>query len=1815
MATPGSKRSRSTAEPANEYVALAQDLQGCMAFQPKKWRQVLEKSQTTLRQRQRQDTVQARVRPRPSSREELVLPSVQSYLHQPELVQQLLVECEDDDAQEYGRSRGSESAEEDCVNDSFEDWHPQNQQQSFQSDDPPNVTMESILEVLPVLRLVSSKVTQELARLPPPSRYEMLEIAALEKHADHATRRQQRHLYKQLHKQQRQLRWQRERRPSFFNVSTRPLVSPPKTILKTQSTPTLTISASSLSSPKQRSSMSSMTSSSSPTREAERRKIEQVQMTLEDVNALLLPVPEPPLPSTRLSALLDATREALPVSQHSFASALLQERKMAQMDADAAEERVRQTLASIKRWMPLEVIYAHGLGTCASPAQQRATHLLVEAAHRLRSNMLVQAMMQWKRVVADVIAGERRHATVTLQCWWRQRLSVWEVRQRRAIRAEPQRRQRAMLQLLAQKEEQAARVITAAMRTYTTAKRRRRLQREEQAATFLQRAWRKVSQRWNALRIYLRKQRRLEAAICIQRHVRGHRARKRCCVLRKIRHVNQQRAHAEVLRKQRLMTRYHLGAVLRIQRAFRAWQYNRVEAFRRRRRQFERDKKRALRVQAQFRMVQAMRHYRQVRQKVHAATLVLQCAWRSYRARCVVQVFKAERQAEKGRREKEHKRQRKLRDRFRWNPRGKNAAAVPPGTLRPVSSYTPADHRAATKLQARWRGMRLRRRVRYEQAAEREAARRAIFKKRRVAATRIQKRVRGMQGRALAWRMQVHRSAGLIQRVWRGCRTRKELIRMHQAMKALQKLQRRWREQRSKEKQRLRTRAARKIQFAMRRYLCRRALFGMVRRRQLLSEENAKGKVLVERTRKRVKDELLVQSFLHKSVIIENDNDKEEKQNVARSLYDVKKPKLTVQLAEPVYQWKRKGVDGVWQELFRFASGSSTSGEIDNSHFARFVKGLPHAFINKTTLPMQKIDLVFAKMKEPKTRTIKFARFNKAMLLVWMEKYSVTAPETESTGDGDAIAQAQPWNGLGEDKVLELYLRFMHHFVLVAGMQGGRFAKLLDELCTQRVAWALRILRRLSERLAQRKHHDHFLIAHRAFLAQRHETECARKILHCYRRYQFRCRMKGLLAAMFVEYLDYRGHAVRFKHKETGRVISKRPAFLKGVVCAVRIPLPFPGEEFHAYCERHESRGSRDESHSTPARVPAEVYCVECEDAMCLTCHERDHNKRQALKAHEIQRIHVCVHCKTETATRECLQCGNGRVPYCDVCFPHVHNAPPLDAHRQRVLVVTCIDCNQRVAQWRCKTCQGDLYCKRCLSAFHSKGQRQDHIVERLSYYAVLKQQAELKRSADAEKERERRRLDEEAAIRQRAAELQLRHDSATRIQARVRALYDRRQGRAYMKLVRQTQAARQQRIRDEKVRSSVVYRLRNVVGMAPPLKSDTAAEIAARGDRVQAIKNTLFFYKRLGKRKQDDTKKWTKKERESLAKALRTWLQYDLHVKIHKGTWKHAVAKVVSVKNVRLNGFVLVYIPLAHRAVVIRWEHMAPYTDEDKQREEYVPATHALFNRAHDFHIKLSLLMERAARRARLLYLQTLEFNDIAPYAWVIEYNKNLQQPEYWNVVTNRRTLEQPRALQVVERMEQAKREEVEDRTALAKAKLTRLLNPYQFRDKVKLPERRNAIAVASKTDSAFPEHSDAIACARFWQEKVVADPVFGGNKALKFAQACSSGSPEHTTMDMWVIVKVWRWMEHEDPNGFEPQAVQMFKLADDDQLFIAKELTPVVDKEEMAEARDRMVQLLKLEEDARHLLMLNAQQQKEQAEEKAKRAALDAELAKYRK
>ena len=305
-------------------------------------------------------------------------------------------------------------------------------------------------------------------------------------------------------------------------------------------------------------------------------------------------------------------------------------------------------------------------------------------------------------------------------------------------------------------------------------------------------------------------------------------------------------------------------------------------------------------------------------------------------------------------------------------------------------------------------------------------------------------------------------------------------------------------------------------------------------------------------------------------------------------------------------------------------------------------------------------------------------------------------------------------------------------------------------------------------------------------------------------------------------------------------------------------------------------------------RTARKVCLGSCGDAFCEPCFEAAH-RRGHRQDHAFQIIPTCIDCGgDQPASRRCGTCTarEGRnVDLCDVCFHNRHGVytdPHFEGDRQAKvakvqdrlekaqlqvtlaastilkpsdedltlkaekckeemavarmelkalrlhnwtpIVLPCESCATYAARWRCDVCEQST-CAQCYGRLHARGARLAHPCDRLGFYTpqVRSRDRRLRR----QRERRKRLLEEEDAKRRADAAFSTKKDQAALlIQAAYRRKVDRPRGLAILKERRSAlRRAWRRRKADDRIRTKLGYKLLDVIGKAPLLKSDTRKE------------------------------------------------------------------------------------------------------------------------------------------------------------------------------------------------------------------------------------------------------------------------------------------------------------------------------------------------------------------------------------------------------
>ena len=287
---------------------------------------------------------------------------------------------------------------------------------------------------------------------------------------------------------------------------------------------------------------------------------------------------------------------------------------------------------------------------------------------------------------------------------------------------------------------------------------------------------------------------------------------------------------------------------------------------------------------------------------------------------------------------------------------------------------------------------------------------------------------------------------------------------------------------------------------------------------------------------------------------------------------------------------------------------------------------------------------------------------------------------------------------------------------------------------------------------------------------------------------------------------------------------------------------------------------------------PSQVNCNQCEDSFCKRCFDNVHCKGQR-RNHNYVSIPYCSNCKYQVGCKNCLTCilnkpvagslqaamkESERGTLCDTCFTHFHDpieislADPKFANRKKAertmmmqtkeaylvgqqihqgvitdhrfdnLIEPCEECQWRSATWRCDDCR-QIYCHSCLTGLHSiGGPFSKHRAELLPYYTP-EMHANYMLSYKEQRMHERMNIVIRAA--QEARE-QFKSQSIVRVQTWWRRIYYAREGHRIMHIARlKIRKAHRERKKDEPTRANTKYKMLDIFGKAPTLRSDTKEE------------------------------------------------------------------------------------------------------------------------------------------------------------------------------------------------------------------------------------------------------------------------------------------------------------------------------------------------------------------------------------------------------
>nr|CCA24585.1 conserved hypothetical protein [Albugo laibachii Nc14] len=1521
---------------------------------------------------------------------------------------------------------------------------------------------------------------------------------------------------------------------------------------------------------------------------------ERLQMTLKDVNTS----------NVHVSTLnISAGKRVIASKKY---RKLTEIQMIVQSRQEHAEHQVHRTMDGIRRWIPFNAMIQHSQREFTSLKGRNAIKFVSSTLEKRHRRHIAEAFRRWNDFSISKKEEEQLTAASLLQGWVKCVLAKIELRRLQLARQRSHLRKTMLHDIRLSKEIKSVRIITYILAKHVYQVRHNRARLRSAAAKRIGQSIIKYKSHCRLKNSDLTKEETETAAVTSTLDSKSD---------PKSRLLQQKLARVDLhLKEKSTQSASHrlgftqVGAALLLQNTFRPMICKKSHGAGIRYANFMLAEKKALRIQALIRGTLARLHVDSYRLRCQLATKILQRSGHLWVARIQVLRLRNDRDRDRG-----------LRRQNCSICNGKKALkAKNRGPLNLILSYLPFNsQKFSVKIQSTWRGYRTRKQVRCLRARKCEMSRRKVFRKKKIAAIKIQKNVRGMQGRYQIWYTIMCKSAMCIQRRWCRFLARKKIRALRRIQYALRRFRLRRRKLKVEELIRETVTSGNRIIKFSQSCLHKIAARRHISNQQRLREIHTLGHIQYKSLSDRVGDELLIHSFtcglydtsgfakhhltranaqtplIDRDMLTGPETQKFANPSVQRSLFECMKEEYLVETTTiSRYRWQRKPYHGIWQQLFVYICGYEGAGipQCEVSRSVSFLKALSKEFINKQTFSVERVESIFYEICDRQTTTMNYNQFTTSMMAALKQKFT------------------------DENDERKLFLRFMHHYVLPSPLEYGRFNKAQRFMTRERILWGHRILRRFTFSTIRHKNLVDFkkrFYEHRAAAFLQSNARMIQKWFRC-RVYKIEMRTKW--AEMFVRYVDQESNRSRWKHITTGTELVSIPLVLHGQECRKVIPNPLRGDVFHPMCFRHE--GNMEDENT----VAAQVYCLQCEDVMCKACFRRDHGTRIAFNHHQPKMLKLCCNCENQIATRECLICADGKTSFCDTCFCFLHTSlksahegaenrsDTKQKHPFRGYVVMCVECGERTGQWKCDDCD-DLYCKRCLTVSHGKLYRLDHSVHQVNYVAVIASQNLADRKGKVkEKEliyqKKLSRLHEVAKYRERKQNL-----AATCIQAAIRTFLTRKRAKLYRRLINRTIVAKRNRLSDERIRTSLIYKIRYTFGLASLLKSDTQKERETQQTRFSRLYRTIIPCTKPKLQVESESLRELSPEEEThIRSSLPTWCVYGEQVTILGGPWRGERGSIVSTRNLLSTGSIQVFMTMVNRCVVCDWANVRPHCfEEELLRQPFATPLSRFLGLAAESQQRLEQSVKGHIRRTKLMYLQTIEYSDISQYAWVSVLNCREKREEFWNVVTNARSLSQPASMEKIQRMELWQRNMIELRVQAARARIEFLLDSTAKQEKYALKMRRNAFIIdpialnqlsasltSMEVEGSSTNHikwlnieSEAIACARFWKQRVVENEFCGNVKRIRnFEELCADNC-----ILCWTLVRLWRYIDSQNSKSFEALAAKFFTIAPRFQLYIIQTMIKDLVQGSFTTAKESFIDLLNLENETLHVLVTQKQ------------------------
>ena len=757
--------------------------------------------------------------------------------------------------------------------------------------------------------------------------------------------------------------------------------------------------------------------------------------------------------------------------------------------------------------------------------------------------------------------------------------------------------------------------------------------------------------------------------------------------------------------------------------------------------------------------------------------------------------------------------------------------------LRVKQWYHRRRHEAALDIQARWRSylgfLVLKGKVRHQAWLKRH--------RKPLAAIEIQRVVRGNKGRARALRAHAHRAARKIQSTFRSFFVRRmvgDAAHYKASLAAARRLQRLWKGRKMRQLFRMQVesqlriiRAARSFQRSWRGYVQRRAYERLLEARRVRAELGNAGRELFDNAKWCELDRMLLRALGASTKKV-------------RKLEDVELVGKAMERAEDQPFKDRMRPAAVVLELMsiydKYCKMNPPEKKLGLTKWNKILVAC-HNVIGKgsgASMTAVEGEIIFKRAcaanptKDEKGAShidtrLTYEGFCQALTMAAEKKFGLKRTGRRGSTTAKTTAEehnlhhsAATWRGhyTGTDAMV---LRLLNDHVFMGTRISDPMSKLrrqVENRADLRCSLSQQVIRHAWTAFFFRRHMRNLKLKRKRLRREHAMFFGAMRLQMCYRTRRARAALREKLRTMYQKYFDAESGMPYWLNPLTQESTWSKPAILGDMEVECVIRLPDEGAEFTKACVQC---GMRTASRS----------CVECEDVYCKQCHIEQHSKGKR-KEHSHCEIDLCVECEFQVAAKRCDKCLDA---YCDTCFKDRHSTGKLKEHTWVPLVDTCGACDvQDVApgpnagRFFCDDCRIP-YCKECYDTYHDPHTAPDmagHNSYALPFETLPMRTHKTEVWARHQQEEDEARTRAEAQ----AARAKVEFDAAAKLQATFRM--HRTYGHYFplrhnLRVVRLLDKMLNEQ--DAEIRARKLYRVQNVLGLAPVLETDSEAEAAKK--------------------------------------------------------------------------------------------------------------------------------------------------------------------------------------------------------------------------------------------------------------------------------------------------------------------------------------------------------------------------------------------------